>query len=141
MSSTGKTFMIGLATGLIMVAAGIAWCQAPQPSTMPTTIEVHTTWDFLPGMDKKAYAEYAKNAIATYMKEPGFIEYRGNRNLLGSPQVRSITVWQSLADWAKFAETKQWEALEVQRRTFVTNIHVEIWGASPVAPKPVRPAK
>ena len=133
--------MIGVATGLIMVAAGIAWCQGPQPSTMPTTIEVHWSWDFLPGTDQKAFAEFAKNSIATFLKAPGLIEYRANRNVLGSPQSRATTVWQSLSDWAKFAHSKEWAAIETQLRTFVTNIHVEIWGPSPTVPKPLRPGQ
>jgi heme-degrading monooxygenase HmoA len=141
MNSTGKGFMIGLATGLILVAAGIAWCQDTKPSPLPTTVEVHWCWDFLPGMDKKAYAEFSKNAIGTFMKAPGLIEFRANRNLLGSPQGRATTVWRSLADWAKFGETKEWAAIETQLRTFVTNIRVEMWGASPLVPKPVRPSK
>ena len=141
MNSTGKTFIVGLATGLIMVAVGIAWCQGTQPSTMPTTIEVNVSYDFLPGIDQKAWAEFAKNTSATYMKQPGLIEYRANRNVLGSPQVRVTTVWQSLSDWAKFVQSKEWEAIQAQLRTFVTNIHIEIWGPSPVVPKPLRPGQ
>ena len=141
MNTTGKAFVIGLATGLIILAAGIAWCQGPQPSTMPTTIEVNRYWDLLPGIDQKAYAEFVKNAIATYMKAPGLIEYRANRNVLGSPQVRMTLVWQSLSDWAKFADSKEWAALETQRRTFVINYRVEIWGPSPLVPKPLRPGQ
>ena len=133
--------MIGLTTALIMVAAGIARCQGPQSSTMPTTVEVQWSWDFLPGVDQKAFAEFAKNAIATYLKAPGLIEYRSNRNLLGSPQVRSTTVWQSLSDWAKFRGTKEWAEVNAKFRTFVTNYHVEIWGPSPLVPKPLRPGQ
>jgi heme-degrading monooxygenase HmoA len=139
MNSTEKAFIIGLATGLIMLVAGIAWCQGPQPSTMPTAVEVFQYYDFLPGMDQKAYAEFAKKVKATYMKAPGLIEFRGNRNMLGSPQVRITTVWRSLSDWAKFWEAKELAELEAKRRTFATNIHVEIWGPSPVTPKPIRP--
>ncbi len=141
MNSTGKAFMIGIATALIMLAAGIAWCQGPQPSTMPATIEVHWSYDFLPGMDKKAYAEFSKTAIATFMKAPGLIEFRANRNVLATPQIRTTTVWQSIGDWAKFGESKEWEAIEAQLRTFVTNIRVEIWGPSPMVPKPLRPGQ
>ena len=141
MKSTGKAFMIGLTIALIVVAANVAWCQDPKPAAMPTTVEVHWSWDYLPGMDKKAYAEFAKNAVATFMKAPGLIEFRANRNVLGSPQARATTVWKSLGDWAKFGETKEWATVQAQLRTFVTNIRVEIWGPSPLVPKPVRPGK
>ncbi len=141
MNSTGKAFMIGLTTALISVASGIAWCQGPQPTTMPTTIEVHWYWDFLPGIDQKAWAEFGKNATATILKQPGLIEYRVNRNLLGSPQVRDTWVWRSLSDWAKFTESKEWAEVNAKFRTFVTNTHVEIWGISPLVPKPLRPGQ
>ena len=142
MNSTGKAFMIGVATGLIMVAAGIAWCQGSQPSTMPTTIEVHWCFDFLPGIDQKAFAEFVKkDVIPTCLKAPGLIEYRAYRNALGSPFGRATTVWQSMTDWAKFVETKEWAELEAKSRTFQTNIHVEIWGVSPLVPKPLRPGQ
>jgi hypothetical protein len=141
MNSTGKVFLIGLMTALIVVASGIAWSQDTKPSPMPTTVEVNVSYDYLPGMDKKAYAEFAKNAIATIMKAPGLIEYRANWNMLGSPQVRTTTVWQSLSDWAKFAQSKEWAVVQTQLRTFTTNSHVEIWGPSPLVPKPLRPGQ
>ncbi len=133
--------MIGLTTALIVVASGIAWCQDTKPAPMPTTVEVHTSFDYLPGMDKKAWAEFAKNAGAMYMKAPGLIEFRANWNMLGSPQVLVTTVWQSLSDWAKFVQSKEWAEHAAQLRTFVTNYRVEIWGPSPVVPKPLRPGQ
>jgi heme-degrading monooxygenase HmoA len=141
MNSTGKTFIIGLATGLILVAAGIAWCQGAQPSTMPTAIEVVAYYDYLAGMDQEAYLEFAKNAKVTYLKAPGLIEFRANWNMLGSPQCRVTSVWRSLSDWAKFAESKEAAAIGTQLRTFATNYRVEIWGPTPVTPKALRPGQ
>lgn len=141
MKSTRKRFLIGLAIALVIGIAGTAWSQAPKPASMPTTIVVHWSYDYRPGIDKKAYAEFAKKAIATFMKVPGLIEFRANRNVLGSPQARATTVWRSLDDWAKFGGTKEWRAIEAALRTFVTNIQVEIWRPSPLVPKPVRPTK
>ena len=65
-------------------------------------IEVNMTYDFLPGIDQQAYGELARRAIATVLEAPGFVEFRANRNVLGSPQVRSSTVWRTLASliWA-----------------------------------------
>jgi hypothetical protein len=141
MNSTGKAFMIGIATGLVILAAGIAWCQDTKPSTMPTTVEVVAYYDYLPGMDQKAYLEFAKNAKAAYMKAPGLIEFRANWNVLGSPQVRTTAVWRSLSDWGKFAQSKEWAAVGPQLRKFATNLRIEIWGPTPVTPKPLRPGQ
>jgi heme-degrading monooxygenase HmoA len=104
-------------------------------------IEITRTYDILPGVDTQFYGEFAKKVIGTLMKAPGLIEFRGNRNMLGSPQVRTIQVWQSLADWAKFSESAEYSEFEAESRSFITNMKVEIWGPSPVVPEPLRPSK
>jgi hypothetical protein len=102
-------------------------------------IEVNTTYEFLPNLDQQAYGEFAQNAIGTILKAPGLIEFRANRNLLGSPLVRTTSVFRSLSDWASFTESDEWKKLDAEFRSFVTDIRVEIWGPSPVLPEPVRP--
>lgn len=102
-------------------------------------IEVNSTWDLLPNVDQQAYGEFAQRAIGAILKAPGLIEFRASRNMLGSPQVRSTSVFRTLADWASFNESDAWRELEADLRRFATNIGVEIWGPSPVLPEPVRP--
>ncbi len=141
MKTPGKAILIGIIIALIVGNTGIGWCQTAQTEEMPTTIIVHWSWDYRPGIDKKAYAEFTKRAVAAFMKVPGLIEFRANRNLLGSPYARATTVWRSLDDWAKFGGTKEWRAIEAELRTYVTNIHVELWGPTPLFPKPLRPGR
>jgi hypothetical protein len=50
-------------------------------------------------------------------------------------------VWKTVADWGHFAQSAEWQALEPELCTFVTNIRVELWGPSPVVPEPLRPVK
>ena len=104
-------------------------------------IEVVMTWDILPGTDEQAYAAYAKKVIGAALRQPGFVEFRANRSLMGSPQSRATYVWQTLADWAIFAATADYQALDAESRRFVTNTHVELWGPSPIVPEPIRPGK
>ena len=104
-------------------------------------IEANKTYDLLPGIDQQAYGQAAKKMIRIMLQAPGIIEFRANRNMLGSPQVRTIQVWQTLADWAKFSESAQYSEIEAESRSFMTNIKVEIWGPSPVVPEPLRPGK
>lgn len=103
-------------------------------------IEVNTTWELLPNIDQHAYGEWAKKTVGAVLKAPGLVEFRANRNILGSPQVRSTAVWQTLADWANYSDSDEWRTLDAELRAFVTNINVEIWGPSPVLPEPVRPS-
>jgi heme-degrading monooxygenase HmoA len=102
-------------------------------------IEAILTWDLLPNVDQQGYGEFARKAIGATLKAPGLIEFRANRNMLGSPQVRSTSVFKTLADWANFNDSDEWRGLEAELRNFATNISVEIWGPSPVLPEPVRP--
>jgi hypothetical protein len=104
-------------------------------------IEANMYWDLLPDFDQQAYEGWAKKAIGTMLKSPGIIEFRANRNILGSPLARTTVLWQTLADWAKFAESAENQAILSELRKFATNIRTELWGPSPVVPEPLRPGK
>jgi hypothetical protein len=104
-------------------------------------IEVAFTYDFLPGIDQAAYAKFAKKATTVMISAKGFVEFRANRNLIGSPHVRRTSVWETLADWAKLVESPEFQNLTDEFRTYVTNIDVQIWGSSPLTPTPIRREK
>ena len=104
-------------------------------------IEVNKTFDLLPNINQQAYAEAAQKMIRQILQTPGVIEFRAQRNLLGCPHVRITIIWETLADWASFAESRERQALDAELDAFATNIDVELWGPSPVAPEPIRPRK
>jgi heme-degrading monooxygenase HmoA len=78
--------------------------------------EVNLSYDFIPGFDQQAYKEWAKKAIGTVLQSPGLVEFRAFRNVLGSPYVRTTTVWQSLTDWVNFFESPEWREIETELR-------------------------
>ena len=104
-------------------------------------IEIAFTYDFLPGVDEKAYARFARKATAMMLSAPGFIEFRAHRNLLGAPHVRRTSVWETFAHWAALAEQPEFQQMTVEFRKYVTNLDVQIWGPSPLVPDPVRVEK
>lgn len=105
-------------------------------------IEVNLRYDLLPGVDQQAYVEWAKKAIRLGLKAKGSIEGRSNRNVLGSPQIRATFIWETLGDWATFAESPEWQSLLSELHASLgKNITIEIWGPSPVAPESIRPTK
>ena len=104
-------------------------------------IEVSFTYNFHPGIDENAYAHLAKRATAMLTSAHGFIEFRAHRNLLGSPHVRRTSVWESLAHWAALAQQPEFQKLNAEFRTYVTNLDVQIWGPSPLVPNPIGPPK
>jgi hypothetical protein len=104
-------------------------------------IEVNKTFSLHPRVDQKALMEYRKKAIGALLQTSGVVEVRSHRNILGTPQVRLTIVWQTLADWAKFAESNKRFAFDDELRTFASDIRIEIWGPSPTVPEPLHPRK
>ncbi len=102
-------------------------------------IEEHMLFDLMPGVDMEAYTEWAKKTIGAVLRAPGIVEFRASRNIMGSPEARATGVWESLADWANFVESDEWQALWEEGRVLITNVKVELWGPSPVVPEPLRP--
>ena len=103
-------------------------------------IECDLMYDLLPNVDAKGYGEWATKTIGIMAKQPGMVEFRANRNVLASPQVRTVSVWQTMEDWTKFNQGA-WQSIQVELRGFAGNISIELWGPSPVLAQPVRPAK
>lgn len=102
--------------------------------------EIELMYDLRPGTDMQAYQEWAKKAIGMALHSPGIIEFRANRNVLGTPYVRSTTVWKSLSDWSNFYESDQWKEIETELRAkFAQNVQIGIWAPSPIVPEPLRP--
>ena len=98
-------------------------------------IEVNIYFTLLPGKDQAAYANLAKAVIDMALEAPGIVEVKGHRNLLNAPQVRHTTVWKSLADWANFEESVEWQEAWAEMNPYLSNIHIEIWGPSPMHPE------
>lgn len=102
-------------------------------------IEVAFTYDFIPNFDVATYTKVARSATQIMLSSKGFIEFRANRNLMGSPNVRRTSVWQSFSDYAAMAQSPEFQKVTQEFRKFVTNIDVQIWGPSPISPDPIRP--
>ncbi len=103
-------------------------------------IEVHQTWDLIPNVDQQAYNAWAKRAISTTLQQLGLCEFQAYRNLSGTPQVLVVTIWETAADWATFAE-KLWPVFEEELHAFATNTHYILWGISPIVPQPLHPTR
>ena len=106
-----------------------------------TMIDVCLSFDLYRDVNEDQYTAWAKKAIVPLLKSPGILEFRAHRNLMGSPLVRLSSTWKNLSDWANFAESDQWLKLMGElTEKFASNIEISIWGASPIAPGPLRPS-
>ena len=103
-------------------------------------LEVCVAYDLLPGVNQDGYQAWAKKAISATLKQPGLVEFRAHRNILGSPEIRTTSVWRTGGEWISFAEGG-WKSLEHELRSFATNLRMEVWGPSALVPEPLRPGK
>ena len=102
-------------------------------------IEVAVTYDFLPDMDENDYTRIARRATKMMVNADGFIEFHANRNLMGSPHVRRTSVWKSFEHYAALIQQPEFQKLNAEFRTYVTNLDIIIWGPSPLVPDTIRP--
>jgi hypothetical protein len=98
------------------------------------------TYDLMPSVNQQAYLAWSRKTIAALMQQPGLVEFRAHRNMLGTPQIRTTIEWASLADFEKYWQGA-WQPVDAELRTMATSISVELWGPSPLVPEPLRPSK
>jgi len=87
----------------------------------------------------EAYTKWTQSAIQRTLAVPGVVEFRAYRPASGAHQV---VVTYELADFAAWASW--YGKVEVQKvleelRTVAIDVTIELWGPSPLVPKPIRP--
>ena len=79
-------------------------------------------------------------AIRRLLSAPGVTELRAFRVAAGDSQVVSFYEFPDFAAWASWYAHEEVQKVIVESRSFVTNMTIELWGPSPLAPDPLRPA-
>jgi quinol monooxygenase YgiN len=95
-------------------------------------------WDILPDREE-AYLDWFEGTIQRTLTVPGVLEFRAYRPTNGTSQVAVTYEFADLTTWSAFYAhediQKAWEEL----KTFTTNLRTELWGPSPIVPKPLQP--
>lgn len=95
-------------------------------------------WDIHP--DKtEAYAKWAQTAIKRTISVPGVLEFRAYRPATGDSQVVTTHEFAEMSDWAKWNSNSDMQKVMEELHTLALNVKIEIWGPSPIVPKPVKP--
>jgi quinol monooxygenase YgiN len=95
-------------------------------------------WNIHP--DKvETYTKWAQSAIQRTLAVPGVVEFRAYRPASGAHQVVVTYELSDLAAWADwYGKTETQKVLE-ELRTVALDVTIELWGPSPIVPKPIRP--
>ena len=98
------------------------------------------TWD-LPSEEGMAkYNEEARsNWIPSVLSQPGVKEFRAYRNPHHtSPNVMTHVEFENRTAWLKWIVSENYATIMAGLRgAGCTNIHAEVWGASPIVPEPL----
>ena len=90
----------------------------------------------------EAYMKWAtESAIPSILAVPGLVEFRGYRPFTGSHQIAATYEFTDMAACAAWLAHESYQKITQEFRQFTTNVHVEIWGPSPVVSAPLRPKK
>jgi antibiotic biosynthesis monooxygenase (ABM) superfamily enzyme len=88
----------------------------------------------------EAYKAWVKAAISRLIAVPGVKELRGYRPITGASQVVATFEFDDLTSWTAWYTSEDVQEVMSERWGYEINIYDELWGPSPVAPEPIRPA-
>ncbi len=95
-------------------------------------------WDILP--DKlEDYLKWTEGAIRRTLAVPGVTEFRAYRPATGASQVVVTYEFADMATWVAWQTHEDTQKVLDELRTLAANVTIELWGPSPVVPKPIRP--
>jgi quinol monooxygenase YgiN len=87
----------------------------------------------------EAYAAWAQSAIRRTLAAGGVTEFRGYRPASGAFQVVVTYEFADMAAWAAWHDAEEVQAVITEAHTLATDVTTELWGPSPIVPRPIRP--
>ncbi len=95
-------------------------------------------WDIRPEKAEE-YQEWAKKGTEMSLALPGVVEFKAFRSIIGGNQVICLYEFNDMKDWASWLADEEFQKHREKGRSVLTNMSQELYGPSPVVPKPMRP--
>lgn len=96
-------------------------------------------WNIHP--DKvEAYTEWAQSTLTRIVSVGNVVELRGYRAATGSSQIVATLEFAHMGDWADWYRHDTVQDIFLELRTMATGVTTELWGPTPLTPKPIRPS-
>jgi len=89
----------------------------------------------------EVYDKWVPGAIQRVLAVPGVVEFRAYRVAGGSHQVVATYEFADMAAWAAWYSSPEVQKAMDELHMHAFNVTSELWGPSPVVPKPIRPGK
>ena len=86
------------------------------------------------------YAEWVEKFYRLTLDVRGVEEFRAYRTKVSSQGHVIVTYeFKNMEAWAKWYENEELQKFLDELRKYVTNMTSELWGSSPIVPKPIHP--
>jgi len=97
-------------------------------------------WNIHP--DKvEAYTKWTQSSIQRTLAVPGVVEFRAYRPATGAHQIVVTYEFADFAAWAARYTREEIQKVLDELHTLGIDVTNELWGPSPIVPKPIRPGK
>ncbi len=97
-------------------------------------------WDIHPGK-RGAFIQWVKVGVEKALSVPGVVEFRAYRSFIGDKQIVSTFEFEDETTWLKWRSNAEVNKVLEELYAVALNVSIEVWGASPVFPDPIRPGK
>jgi len=97
-----------------------------------------TKWNINPGKVEE-YPKWAQSAIQRTLAAPGVVEFRAYRASAGSHQTVVTYEFADMDAWSAWQANEDVQNVFAETHIMGLNVTAELWGPSPVVPKPIRP--
>lgn len=95
-------------------------------------------WNYRP--DKaETIAKWQEDAIRRTVAVPGVIEFRAYRPVSGASRYLVTYEFADLGTWTAWYGHEETQKVLDELHTRASDVTLELWGPSPVVPKPIRP--
>jgi len=90
-------------------------------------VESIFTYNLAAGIGEDLHRDLLKTMLTTLLHDKKIIEFRSQRNLMGSPSSKLSIYWEHATHWAAFIEMDEWQRLLRKLGPRTTDLKIELW--------------
>jgi len=111
------------------------WKPLPMRRALPPyeRVEVSITYERLPELQTSRPAELLQ-AFEHLMASEDGVGFGVSARMLSVPALRFLMIWDSLVEWAEFAESDSWQQFVDELGSVARSLRTQFWTSSPYLP-------
>lgn len=90
-------------------------------------VESIFTYNLAPGIGEDLHQDLLREMLTTLLHDKKILEFRSQRNLMGSPSSKLSIFWEHATHWAAFIEMEEWQKLLRKLGPRTTDLRIELW--------------